>query len=157
MIKVQALALGYAITPALTLEVAPTVVTTGETVTLTGRLMIPRQFGDVNGDGRVDMKDIGIVSRAFGSYPGHPRWNPVADLNGDGKVDMRDISIVSRAFGQHAAVKPVEIYKSTDGTTWFYVQTIQTLSAGYFSTSVVITESVPATVYFKAYFPGGVY
>ena len=28
--------------------------------------------GDINGDRKVDMKEIAIVARAFGTYPGHP-------------------------------------------------------------------------------------
>jgi parallel beta-helix repeat protein len=50
-----------------------------------------RIIGDINGDGVVDMKDIYGVALAFGSYPGHRRWNPDADLNQDGKVDIKDI------------------------------------------------------------------
>lgn len=59
---------------------------------------------DINDDLKVDMIDIAIVARAFGTYPGQPRWNPNADITGaqflvpDGHVDMRDISLVARAF-----------------------------------------------------------
>jgi parallel beta-helix repeat protein len=74
-------------------------VTTGSS-TLSGASMDVRLVGDVNGDGRVDMKDIAIVARSFGSTPGSPNWNPAADLNGDGKVNMKDIAIVARSFGQ---------------------------------------------------------
>ena len=57
--------------------------------------------GDINGDGRVDMKDIALVARAFGSTPTSPNWNPAADINGDGTVNMKDIALVARNFGQH--------------------------------------------------------
>jgi len=57
-------------------------------------------LGDVNGDGKVDIKDVGIVARAFGATPSDPRWNPAADLNGDGKIDIRDIAIVAANFGK---------------------------------------------------------
>jgi len=46
------------------------------------------------------MQDIYMVARYFGSYPGHPRWNPDADLNNDGKVDMKDIWTVVKNFGK---------------------------------------------------------
>jgi hypothetical protein len=59
----------------------------------------PTNIGDINWDGTVDMKDIGIAARAFGSEPGHERWNPDCDLNGDNLVDMRDIATVARNFG----------------------------------------------------------
>ena len=65
--------------------------------------------GDITGpndqpDGRVDMRDISTAARAFGAYPGHPRWDPRADITGpdgepDDRVDMRDISLVARHFG----------------------------------------------------------
>jgi len=61
----------------------------------------PQLEGDINGDGIVDIRDLSIVGRAFGSYPGHPYWDPNADLNGDGIVDIRDLSIVGRHFGEH--------------------------------------------------------
>lgn len=55
--------------------------------------------GDLNHDGKIDMKDIAAVARAFGSRPGDPLWNPAADFDNSGKVDMKDIAIVARAFG----------------------------------------------------------
>jgi hypothetical protein len=59
-----------------------------------------RFMGDVNGDGKVDLKDVYVISLAFGSYPGHPKWNPVADVNRDNKVDLKDVYIVTRNYGK---------------------------------------------------------
>jgi hypothetical protein len=65
-----------------------------------------RVLGDLDGDGTVDGKDVSIVSRAFGSYPGHPRWNPDADITGsqylvpDEFVDAKDLALVCRNFGK---------------------------------------------------------
>lgn len=65
-----------------------------------------RIVGDINGDGKVDMKDIAIAAAAFGTRPGDPRWNPDADITGpiplvpDGQVDMRDISLIAKNFGK---------------------------------------------------------
>jgi len=56
--------------------------------------------GDINGDGKVDIKDIAIVAAAFGSYPGHAKWNSSADLNYDEKIDIRDIAIAATNFGR---------------------------------------------------------
>ena len=58
-----------------------------------------RIVGDVNGDGKVDITDVAMVSAAFGSYPGHPRWNLACDLNRDGRVDITDVAMVSARFG----------------------------------------------------------
>ena len=57
-------------------------------------------LGDVNKDGVVNMRDLGIVAQAFGSAPGDPGWNPDADLNKDGLINMRDIGIVQQQFGR---------------------------------------------------------
>ena len=55
--------------------------------------------GDVNGDGKVDGKDIAIVSRAYNTKPGDPKWDSRADVNGDLKVDGKDVAIVSKYYG----------------------------------------------------------
>lgn len=60
----------------------------------------PPLIGDMNSDGKVDIKDISIAAKAFGSYPGHPRWAPVADINKDNKIDIRELAMVARNFGK---------------------------------------------------------
>jgi len=66
--------------------------------------------GDITGsdgwpDGKVDMRDVGLVARNFGQTV--PPANPNCDLTGptasvpDGKIDMRDIGLVARHFGEH--------------------------------------------------------
>jgi hypothetical protein len=56
---------------------------------------------DLNNDGKVDLKDISLIAMAFGSFPTHPRWNPLADLNSDSKIDLKDVSTVARHFMEH--------------------------------------------------------
>jgi len=56
-------------------------------------------IGDLNHDGKIDMRDIATVAKAFGTRPGDPLWNPAADLDNSGKVDMKDVATVARAFG----------------------------------------------------------
>jgi len=51
-------------------------------------------------DIKVDMKDVAIVAKAFGSYPDHKRWNPYADVNNDYKVDLKDIGLICVGFGR---------------------------------------------------------
>ena len=59
-----------------------------------------RILGDLNGDGIVDMFDTLQSSNAFGSYLGHPRWDPWADLNGDDEVDIYDEILLAANFGR---------------------------------------------------------
>jgi len=58
-------------------------------------------IGDINRDGTVDIKDLGLFVKAFGSYPTHTRWNPKADLNNDEKVDIKDLILLVKHFGEH--------------------------------------------------------
>jgi len=53
---------------------------------------------DVNNDGQIDIVDITMVARAFGSGPGYKNWNPDADINKDGKVDNLDMYMVEEIY-----------------------------------------------------------
>ncbi len=64
-----------------------------------GKIQI-RLMGDLNGDGKVDIKDLAIAAKAFGSYTGSPTYNPDADVNQDGVVDIRDLAIIAKNFGK---------------------------------------------------------
>jgi hypothetical protein len=55
---------------------------------------------DINKDGKVDLKDVFAVARAYGSHPGDPNWNPACDINQDLKVDLKDYYAVCRHFGK---------------------------------------------------------
>jgi hypothetical protein len=65
-----------------------------------------RFIGDLNGDGKVDMRDVAVAAAAFGTHAGDPRWNPDADITGtdylvpDGVVDMRDVALIAKNFGK---------------------------------------------------------
>jgi hypothetical protein len=58
---------------------------------------------DPNQDGKVDMVDVTMLARAYGSTPSSPNWNPLADLNLDGRVTMADLAPVARHFGEQYA------------------------------------------------------
>ena len=71
-------------------------------------------LGDINGDKKVEMKDIGTSAKAFGSYPGHERWNSIADINNDKKVDMKDIGIVAKEFGKTVQLAIEDFFTSVN-------------------------------------------
>ena len=56
--------------------------------------------GDINGDGKIDVKDIYAIALAYGTWPGLHRWNPVCDINNDGKDDLKDYYIACRNYGK---------------------------------------------------------
>ena len=59
-----------------------------------------KMLGDVNGDGIIDINDVVMWAVAFGSQPGHPKWNPQADLYQDSIIDIFDGVIISVNFGK---------------------------------------------------------
>jgi len=56
-------------------------------------------LGMVAPDIRVEGKDIAIVSKAFGTKPGDPRWSPYADITCDYRVEGKDMARVARMYG----------------------------------------------------------
>jgi len=55
---------------------------------------------DVNDDGFVDIRDLAMIARAYGSSIGNERYDAKVDLDENGLVDVRDIAICARVFGE---------------------------------------------------------
>jgi PKD repeat protein len=83
-----------------TYNVTLTVTDSGDMTDSTWQQVSVQIMGDVNDDGRVDMRDVGIAVAAFNSTPNHPRWNAAADLDRNGRIDMRDICRAITNFGK---------------------------------------------------------
>jgi len=58
-------------------------------------------YGDVNGDGTVNILDVILVSKAFGTSEGDSNYDSPSDLNQDGRINILDTILVARHFGQH--------------------------------------------------------
>jgi len=56
--------------------------------------------GDINADGKVDIKDIAAAAKAFGTGPGDIKWQANADINEDQQIDIRDIAAIAKEFGK---------------------------------------------------------
>jgi hypothetical protein len=54
---------------------------------------------DVNGDKKVDIDDLVLVTNAIPSKPGDPNWNEYADVNNDGLVDIGDLVRLVKLIG----------------------------------------------------------
>jgi hypothetical protein len=63
-------------------------------------IIMVRMPGDVNVDGKVNLKDIMLAIKSFGSFPGHPRWNPMVDENEDNKINIIDVLLIMKNFGK---------------------------------------------------------
>ena len=77
----------------------PFEVDTGDNVFEDGYVKIKLE-GDIDGDDMVTIADISAAAMAFGSYPGHPRWNPIADLDQDNMISIVDVAVVAVNFGK---------------------------------------------------------
>lgn len=53
---------------------------------------------DLNEDGKINIEDLYVFAQAFGSYPGHYRWNPKADIDGNGKINVIDAVLIAMKF-----------------------------------------------------------
>jgi hypothetical protein len=57
-------------------------------------------IGDINGDGKVDNKDLVLLAKAYGSKPGDANWDPRCDLNSNGVVDLPDLITLAYHYGE---------------------------------------------------------
>jgi len=55
---------------------------------------------DVNGDRKVDILDAVKAAVAFGSTPGHRRWDYNVDQNKDSTINILDLIIIAKNFGK---------------------------------------------------------
>jgi len=57
--------------------------------------------GDVNGDLKVDSRDVAIVAKAFNTRPDSPLWDARADFDGNFAVDGKDVAIIAKYYNVH--------------------------------------------------------
>jgi len=55
-------------------------------------------IADLNEDGVVDILDIAIFARAFGSIPGNTKWNPKADIDRNNIINILDGVVIARSY-----------------------------------------------------------
>jgi len=65
-----------------------------------GSIKLVALVGDINGDCKVDYKDLGILGAAYGKVRGVPGYREDADLNGDGKIDYKDLGMLGSNYGK---------------------------------------------------------
>lgn len=56
--------------------------------------------GDVNRDCVVNVIDLAMVGKAFGSNPQSANWNPSADVYKDNVINIFDLATVGKNFGR---------------------------------------------------------
>ncbi|MEM2119318.1 MAG: NosD domain-containing protein [Candidatus Bathyarchaeia archaeon] len=63
-------------------------------------LMSMYLVGDVNHDGCVNMVDLWLVAKAYGSVPRTPNWNPHCDMDENNMINMLDLYKTAKQYGQ---------------------------------------------------------
>jgi PKD repeat protein len=63
-------------------------------------------IADLNEDGKVDILDLAIFARAYGSIPGSDRWNARADLDGNHVINILDGVVIARSYNM--CVNPID-------------------------------------------------
>jgi hypothetical protein len=69
---------------------------------------------DINLDGRVDIRDVVLVTSAYGASKGEARYNPLADINGDEQINIYDAVRITSAYGEKNIPPPrtVTLYEA---------------------------------------------
>ena len=65
----------------------------------------PAILGDINGDAKIDVGDLGILAAYYGTAQ-NTQWS-MGDMNGDGKVDVGDLGILAANYGYNYNVTAV--------------------------------------------------
>jgi hypothetical protein len=69
---------------------------------------------DINLDGRVDIRDVVLVTSVYGASKGQARYNPLADINGDEQINIYDAVRITSAYGEKNIPPPrtVTLYEA---------------------------------------------
>ena len=60
-----------------------------------------RYVADLNADGIINILDIALVAKAYGSILGDPNWNPIADVAEPyNEINILDIATVAKDYGK---------------------------------------------------------
>jgi hypothetical protein len=55
---------------------------------------------DVNHDGRVNIIDLALVAKHYGTSPGDDKWNPEANVNRDRTINIVDLAKIATEYGR---------------------------------------------------------
>ena len=83
-------------------------------------------LGDINGDGRIDVKDVVLIQKhILGKISLTAQQREVADVNGDGLLDARDVALMMQRSIGKISTFPLQVNKVDDVNLTVYYGTAQ--------------------------------
>ena len=79
-------------------DLVPDETDTSDNVLIVNAMIIAPSDLDANGE--INIMDVSMVARAYGTTPEMPNWNQNADINKDSVINILDIALVAQDFGQ---------------------------------------------------------
>lgn len=99
-------------------SVAPTIycigscLTSAPTQSITKK--VPPPCADLNTDGVINYKDVGIVGSVLNSCNGNANFNAKYDINGDGCINQKDVDILNTKYGQSTTCSQATVCPDID-------------------------------------------
>ena len=59
-----------------------------------------RYYTDLNGDSKINIVDLFVVAKAFGTKEGDPNYNSIADIDNNNEINIVDLYEVARDYGK---------------------------------------------------------
>jgi len=74
-------------------------VDTSDNVYIDGTVRVILRFGDVDGNGRINVFDFVLLCQGYGARLGDPRYDPLKDHDQDGVIAIYDVVPAAMAYG----------------------------------------------------------
>jgi len=109
--------------------------------------------GDIYPDNVVNILDLVILAKAWGTKPGQPGWDPRADINYDNKIGIFDLVVIARNYGRYNGLYVPRLYISPATLVSVYPSQVTVGKYENFSVNVTVTNATNLYCYeFKLYY-----
>ena len=56
--------------------------------------------GDIDANGRVEIKDLALMAKGYGAMYPNPRYNADCDIDDNGKIEIKDLALAAKNYGK---------------------------------------------------------
>jgi hypothetical protein len=108
---------------------------------------------DINEDGIVDVNDLNLLSRAFGSNRASGNWNLKADINNDSFVNKSDLLLLSRRYGKEiesVRLVPVDPYLTSPSGTYRWLDVADQAYSSSYRSAYNYSQAMVDVAYVKS-------